>query len=219
MMMMILAQADDGLQFSTLFTGGGAIGYVIIALSIVVIGLAIQMFLQVRRATILPPLIHAQIQELFANKQYREAIDMTAEQPDYLSRIIHAALTEAPHGYPAMERAMEEAAEENTTRLHRSIEWLNLIGNIAPMMGLMGTVWGMIMAFYEIKAMGGMPDAGQLGGSIGTALITTLQGLVVAVPALGLYGVLRNRIEAMTSETIVSAQELISTFRPARKTA
>lgn len=223
-MMMFLAQAaaaakDETMRFSTLVTGGGGIGYVILALSVVVFGLAIQMFLQVRRANISPLLVKTQVQELFEGKQYREAVDLTATQPDFLSHIVHAAMTEAPHGYPAMERAMEEAAEERTTKMYRNIEWLNLIGNIGPMLGLMGTVWGMILAFFEIKAQGGMPDPGALGGSIGVALITTLQGLFVAIPALGVYGALRNRIDALTSESMMTAQELIATFRPARKTA
>jgi biopolymer transport protein ExbB len=195
---------------------GGAIGWLLWFISIIVVALAIHYFLTIRRMNILPPLTLDQIREMFDAKQYREAIDQTAEQSDFLSYTIHAALSEAPHGYGAMERAMEEAAEERTTKMLRSIEWLNLIGNIGPMLGLLGTVWGMIGAFFTIVQLGS-PDPAALAGDIGVALVTTLLGLGVSIPALSVYAIMRNRIDALTSEAVLTAQELISTFRPARK--
>ncbi len=112
---------------------------------------------------------------------------------------------------------MEEAGEERTSKMLRNIEWLNLIGNIGPMLGLMGTVWGMILAFQAIVSKGGTPDPADLAGSISLALVTTLLGLVVAVPALSGYAVLRNRIDATCSEALIVSQDLISTFRPTPK--
>lgn len=195
----------------------GVIGWLIWLLSIVVVGLSVNFFLQIRRATILPDEIKAQIQEMFSAKQYREVIDMTEGQSDMLSYMIHSALTEAPHGYPAMERAMEEAAEEQTTKLLRKIEWLNLIGNIGPMMGLLGTVWGMIGAFFTIVEKG-TPNPADLANDIGVALVTTMLGLCVAIPAMSVYAIMRNKIDALSSEAILVSQEMISTFRPtARK--
>ena len=110
---------------------------------------------------------------------------------------------------------MEEASEERTTKLLRQIEWLNLIGNISPMLGLFGTVWGMILAFQTLAASGGTADPVKLSDSIGIALVTTLLGLAIAIPALAVYAVMRNRVDAVTSESMVAAQDLISTFRPA----
>lgn len=220
-MMDVLMLAQDGTDLDyidILVNGGGYIGYLLWLLSVVVVALAVKYFIQVRRDNILPALAHQQIEELFEQKQYREAIDMTEAQPDFLSYIVHAALSEAAHGYPAMERAMEEAAEERTTAMLRSIEWLNLIGNIGPMLGLLGTVWGMINAFFGIVAAGGSPDPGKLAGAIGVALVTTLLGLGVSIPALSVFSIMRNRIDALTSEAVMTSQELISTFRPtARK--
>ncbi|KKN66457.1 hypothetical protein LCGC14_0471140, partial [marine sediment metagenome] len=92
--------------------------------------------------------------------------------------------------------------------------WLNLIGNVAPMLGLMGTVLGMIGAFFKIVETGQV-DATSIAGPIGIALVTTLLGLGVAIPALTFFAILRNRIDAITSEAMVICQELISTFRPA----
>ena len=202
--------------FDILIFGGGGIGYILWLLSFVVVGLSIHFFISIRGATILPEMIRMEIEDLFEAKQYREAIELTEVQPDFLSYTINSALSEAPHGYAAMERAMEEAAEERTTRMLRHIEWLNLIGNIGPMLGLLGTVWGMIGAFFAIVKEGS-PEPAKLAGDIGVALVTTLLGLAVSIPAMSVFSILRNRIDSLTSEAIMVAQTMISTFRPTGK--
>jgi biopolymer transport protein ExbB len=212
---MLLAQSRN--LFDILVIAGGPIGWLIWLISFAMIGISIHFFIQTRRVNILPEMIRMQIEEMFEAKQYREVIDVTAGQTDFLSYVMHSALTEAPHGYPAMERAMEEAAEERTTKLLRNIEWLNLIGNIGPMLGLLGTVWGMIQAFFKIVEKGGSPNPADFAGAIGVALVTTLLGLMVAIPALSVYAFLRNRIDALSSEAMLVSQELISTFRPTAK--
>jgi biopolymer transport protein ExbB len=204
--------------FTILFTGGGAIGVVIWIISVLTLALIIEHFISIRRVNILPEDAREEIRGLFEAKQYREAIDYTEGNPDVLSFMIHSALVEAPHGYGAMERAMEEAAEERTSKLMRKIEWLNLIGNIGPMLGLFGTVWGMILAFQKIaQSKGGNVQPTELADSIGLALVTTLLGLAVAIPALAVYAVMRNRIDALTSEAIIVGDEMINVFRPGKK--
>ncbi len=197
--------------------GGGVIGAILWLMSFGTVAIIVEHFISIRRVNILPGLIGEQIRSLFENKQYREAIDVTAAQPDFLSHIVHASLTEAPHGYPAMERAMEEACEERTTKFLRKIEWLNLVGNVSPMMGLFGTVWGMIKTFFAIVEAGGSPEPAAFAESIGIALVTTLLGLAIAIPALAVYAIMRNRIDSLSSEAMVTCQELISTFRPQKK--
>lgn len=204
---------------NVLFVRCGGIGWLLWAISVLTVAMIIQYFITIRRSNILPDLVREQIQALFDSKQYRDVIDLTAGEPSFLSYVMHAALSEAGHGYAAMERALEEASEERTTRMLRSIEWLNLIGNIGPMLGLLGTVWGMIMVFFKIVEATGMPDPAQLADGIGTALVTTLLGLSVAIPALSAYAILRNRIDALSAEGMIACQSLISTFRPSKKSA
>ncbi len=201
--------------FNVIVTGGGWIGYVIWGLSVITMALIAKYAMMIRRGTILPGPLYESVQTMFEEKQYREAIEQTGDDPSFLATILHAALAEAAHGYPAMERAMEEAAEERTTKMLRSIEWLNLIGNISPMLGLMGTVLGMLLMFLTFGTEGVQAEA--MGEKIGIALVTTLLGLGVAIPALAVYGALRNRIDALTSEAMVVSQELISGFRPSKQ--
>lgn len=220
--MALLAQTSGGGMnyFKTLvWPGGGYIGLLLWALSVVTLAVIIQYFITIRRGSVLPDLVRQQIQSLFENKQYREVIEVTATEPSLLSYVVHAALTEAAHGFAAMERAIEEAAEERTTALLRRIEWLNLIGNVSPMLGLLGTVWGMINAFMAIVEAKGIPSPDRLAYSIGIALVTTLIGLSIAIPSLAVFAVMRNRIDALSNEAVMASEELIATFRPAPKSA
>ncbi|OQB80832.1 MAG: Biopolymer transport protein ExbB [Planctomycetes bacterium ADurb.Bin126] len=212
----MLGSIVDASIFEIFIVYGGVVGYIIVALSVVMVALIIQYFIQYRRTTIVPDTVREQIQAMFENKQYREAIDFTAADASFLSGTVNAALAEAGHGYPAMERALEEAAEERTTKMLRHVEWLNLLGNIGPMLGLLGTVQGMILAFIEI-AKTGTPKPADLAESIGMALVTTMQGLIVAIPSLSFYSIIRSRIDSLTSSAMLTAQELISNFRPGGK--
>ena len=194
--------------------GGGVIGILLWALSFVTLGVMVELFFAIRRTNILPNAVREKMRSCLQRKQYRDAIDIAAGRADFLSQVVHAALLESPHGYAAMERAIEETSEERTTKLLRHIEPLNLIGNISPMVGLLGTVWGMINAFFQIVQAGGIPEPGELAGAIGIALVTTLVGLGIAIPALAVYSLMRSRIDELTSEAIVSSQELVSILRP-----
>lgn len=200
-----------------IWPGGGVIGLVLWLLSIVMVALVIQAFLTVRRINVLPDATKAQIQQLFENKQYREVVELTAAQPDYLSYIVHASLSEAARGYNAMEKALAEAANERTSRMLRSIEYLNLLGNIGPMLGLLGTVYGMILAFFTIVSKGGAVEPAELAEALGIKLVCTFMGLVVAIPSLTAYGLMRNRIDVLAGEAVTTATDLVSIFKPGGK--
>lgn len=196
---------------------GGPIGWLLILVNIASVAIIIEYFIAIRRTNILPEPVQTHIGRMVNEKKYKEMLEYTETEPSALAYMIHQSLSEASHGYAAMERAMEEASEERTTKLLRKIELLNVIGNVSPMMGLLGTVYGMIKVFSKIVQAGGMPDASQLADGVGTALVTTFWGLIVAIPALAVYAVMRNRIDALTSEAMTMAQETISAFRPGAK--
>jgi biopolymer transport protein ExbB len=95
----------------------------------------------------------------------------------------------------------------------RSIEWLNLIGNVSPMVGLFGTVFGMIKLFDAIVTAGGQPQPAQLAGGISVALVTTFWGLFIAIPALAIHGVFRNRIETLANDAVIEAEHIVPEIR------
>jgi biopolymer transport protein ExbB len=193
-------------------------GWVVIGIefpmSIAMVALTIMFGIEVRRGAQMPEASIATIRGLLEARQYRETIEYTATDRSMVSFVIHTAMKEASRGYPAMERAMEDAIDERVVKFMRKIEFLNVFGNLGPMIGLFGTVLGMILTFNEI-AKSGNPTASQLAGGIGVALICTLWGLFIALPALTAFAVLRNRIEATSSEVAFRSQELLNMFNPA----
>jgi len=194
--------------------------WVLIAMSFVVLGFAIKLFLQYRRSSVIPEDTQIEVEQLLAEKKYREAIEFVKEDESYLGKLVSSALSEASNGYGAMERAVEETGDAEVSRILRPVEYLNVIGNIAPMLGLFGTVYGMIVAFQQLVAAGGGgADPADLAAGISTALVTTFWGLIVAMPALAAYAIIRNRIDALTAEGLLAAEELIRPFRPGKKSS
>jgi biopolymer transport protein ExbB len=193
---------------------GGPIAFGLIGLSIVTIALTIEYSLSIRRATMVPPEAIRRTHELIGEKRYLEAIKFTAEDMSMMGYVLNAGLTEAAKGFAAMERALEESLDERSARLFRKIEYMNIIGNVAPMIGLLGTVTGMILLFAEIHAADAFPGARIVADRIAVALITTFWGLAIAIPALSIFAVFRNRIDVLTAECALAAEQVLEVFKP-----
>jgi biopolymer transport protein ExbB len=114
---------------------------------------------------------------------------------------------------------VDEQAGAWSSRLFRRVEYLNIIGNLGPLMGLLGTVLGMIRAFSEMQAAHGAYKPENLAGGISLALVNTFLGLAVAIVSLGFFGLCRNRVDAMTVAAHVAATDLLEYFRPSAATA
>ena len=193
---------------------GSVIIWFLLCLSIVSIGLIIVLGLANRRALLIPDKWLNQSRRLVENHDYQTLLNELSGQEPFFCQTLHAGLSEAPGGFSAMIRSLEQTADELTTVRMRRVEFLNVLGQVSPMIGLFGTVYGMILAFQAIVIGGGSADPVLLAGGIGTALTTTFWGLVVAIPALAGYAFLRNRIDELTVEATLRAEEVINTFRP-----
>jgi biopolymer transport protein ExbB len=208
-------------MFQMFFLSGDVIGLIIIwfllGLSALSVGFTIKMAIGYRRPLLLPEQTRGELNALISEKKYRDAIEFAAADPSYLGKVTNAALIEAGNGYTAMERAVEESSEAETSRLLRPLEYLNVVGNIAPMLGLFGTVYGMIVAFQQLVESQGQADPQKLAAGISTALVTTFWGLVVAIPALAAYALIRNKVDALTSEGILMVENIINPFKPSAK--
>ena len=192
---------------------GSLIIWFLLALSAASLGLLGAMAMGNREQHIAPPETIKRATYLLSEKRYEELMETLDKDGSYFAKVLYEALTESAHGHTAMVRASEQTSDDHTIRRLRGIEPLNIIGNIAPMIGLFGTVYGMILAFGEIVASGGTPDPVGLAAGIGTALTTTFWGLVVAIPALSGYAFMRNRIEVLTVESSRHAEALVNTLR------
>lgn len=205
---------DGGTSLGQIIVGGGVVGWFIILLSIVSLALAIEHFVTIRRDKIVPPELIDEIEALFEEEEYQEALELCESEPNFLTNVLSAGLPKINAGFDAMEKGMDEVAEEETIKLHQKVGWLSLIGNIAPMLGLFGTVLGMIGAFNEIVRLGAAVTPKDLASGISTALITTLFGLFVAMPALFFFFVFRNKVIKTSLEITAIADDLVERFRP-----
>jgi len=193
---------------------GGIVGYLIILLSIVALGLVIDYALTIRKVKLAPPRDAALLRKLIRDHKLEEIKKLDQERSSFLSKVVIAGLNEAELGYQAMIKAMEDASEALSSRIARKIEHLNVIGNISPMMGLLGTVIGMLRCFNEISQVTGAIEPQQLAGGIFEALVTTCMGLIVAIPALYFFAIFKNRVDEFTGEASLTAEELLTSFKP-----
>lgn len=195
---------------------GSVIIWLLLVLSILSIGMIVAMAMGNTRDTLLPESLVDSVRSHLAAGRYKEAMAATEQDDSYFARIMHGGMKEASHGYGAILRGLEQTADEQTTLRFRRIEFLNVLGQVSPMIGLFGTVYGMILAFQAIVVSGGNADPVMLAGGIGTALTTTFWGLVVAIPALSGYAIIRNKIDERTTEATLEAEDMLGQFRPRR---
>jgi biopolymer transport protein ExbB len=207
--------ADDTL-FEILFSGGPlgvGIMVVLILLSITAVYLIVDQMLGLKRRELLPSDLIDTARQLLAQGKLKDADQACRDRPCPLSFVLASGIAEIEYGWPAVEKALEDSLSEQAARLYRKLEYLSLIGNLAPMLGLLGTVAGMIVAFREVALSQGTAGAGQLASGIYSALITTVAGLLIAIPALGAFAIFRNRIDELVSEMAYSAQHVFGPIR------
>jgi biopolymer transport protein ExbB len=182
--------------------------WTILLCSIIGVTLIIQGFIKVRGDALLPQSTTNRIREMIGSRQFNELMDFTERDPSFVSRALAPALRRAPN-LAAMKEAMETAVAEQTAEQFRRIEYLNIIGNLGPLLGLLGTVFGMIDAFQAVNRTGGQANAAQLSGGISLALTHTMLGLMLAIPCLAAFGVLRTMVDRVTVRGALTAEELL----------
>lgn len=198
---------------SVIVDGGYITWFVLIPLSIATIALALNFTIVIRRGAQVPATLVRALMTAARQGAGRSILEITRDDETMLGRAAFAGLSRIAAGREAVRAAIDEAVEERASRLFRRIEYLNVIGNISPMMGLLGTVIGMISAFRRINvAGGGMPDASILAGDISMALVTTFWGILIAIPALAAHAVFRNRIDAFAAESVKMCDGIMATI-------
>ena len=209
-------QGPQELSLLGLINKGGIVGYLIIIISILALGLAIDNFASIRRTRIMPEADINQLKKLIDNGELDQVTQLDDKNGSYLLRVTVAGVHEAHMGYDSMIKAMEDTAEALASSIARRTEHLNVIGSISPMLGLLGTVIGMLQVFNEIAITPGAIEPRQLAEGIFQALVTTCLGLTVAIPALYGYAIFRNRVDELTGEAALAAEQLISSFKPTK---
>jgi len=188
-------------------------GLVITGLSLWMVAIILTNGLSLRHKDIIPPELVAQTDELLRQKQAKGALELNQQSESLLGKMMAAGISRVGRGYQQAADYQAEVGQEEAMKMNHRLSYLSVIGSISPMLGLLGTVRGMIQAFAQLATAGGSPEVASLSQDIQLALVTTFEGLVVAVPALFAYSVLRNHLARCVTEADMVAAELMSRFQ------
>jgi len=205
------------LTFFQIIFSGGPLGIanmvVLIGLSLTAAYLVFDNLMLIRKPNLIPAGLSDDVRRLVSENQIPQAVAACKEEPSFLSYVLLHGLAEINGGWADVEKAMEDATAEQAARLFRRIEYLSVIGNIAPMVGLLGTVTGMLLAFKQVADTEGNAGAAQLADGIYQALVTTVAGLLIAIPALGAFALFRSRVDQLVAEAAYAALHALSPLK------
>ena len=187
---------------------------VIATMSFYLIALVVWMALNYRTTTAIPAGLVREVQDLLDQSRYNEAYHRLVADTSFLARVLAAGVRKLPGGLAQAQRASDLVNESTTMEMEHRTTYLATVGTLGPMIGLVGTVYGMILAFRVIAAEGSTPQANMLAAGISTALYATLEGIAVSIPAIFFYALFRNRIARLSLEVGMTAEPLLEQFAP-----
>ncbi|MFW5871020.1 MAG: MotA/TolQ/ExbB proton channel family protein [Verrucomicrobiota bacterium] len=212
----VVDQPDEGGAaqsggFISVVLGGGALGVILWLALFGAAGAAVYFmvdcFITVKPQRIMPQTLIDNVTEAMAEGDVLKALQNCEDEPGPLANVLTAGFSHVEEGFDVIQEAIGTAADLETEKITQKLTWLSVVANLSPMLGLLGTVQGMIMAFATLGE--GAPDVGTLALNISQALYTTAGGLTIAVPSVAVYYTFRNsankivlRMEAMTMELI-----------------
>ena len=157
----------------------------------------------------MPEDLKNQFEELVTNRQFSEAYELVKEDDTYLGKVLAAGMAKVASGMDKSVAAMQETSDDISMSYEQGLSYVGLIAGTSTSVGLLGTVNGMIMSFQVIATATAAPKPNELAGGISTAMFTTMVGLIVSIPAVCLYQVLRNKLTRTVFEVSSISEDLI----------
>ncbi|MGL4943315.1 MAG: MotA/TolQ/ExbB proton channel family protein [Thermoguttaceae bacterium] len=204
---------SENFLFFTIKSLGWFFFPVFLVTSIVAVSLVIMNAMTIRRSVLLPEKMREQFETLLEEKKFQEAWQLTQEDDSYLARILAAGLSQGKSGYDAALKAMQDVGEEETMRHEQRLNYLAVIASVAPMLGLLGTVVGMVRSFQVIAVSATAPQAGKLAEGISTALITTEIGLIIAIPCIIAYEIFKGHLARIVLEASIVSENVFARLK------
>ncbi len=190
---------EPPLWIFSIFAKGGLVMWPILLCSILSLGFGIERMMALRRSKIVGDEFVTAIRRLSQKGDFGQALRLCRNTPLPMSRIVKAGLARAPHGLLEVERAIETTGAHEATLLQNNLRAIGALANLTPMLGLLGTVVGMIKAF-DVISSAGTGDPGLVASGISEALITTAAGLIIGIPTLALYHYFRGKVDRIVYE-------------------
>ena len=189
---------------------------IMLVLSIYLVSTVVTNYGKLQTPKIIPPDAVAQLDAMLNEKNYKGAYEYLRNDQSLFCRSLTVGVERIQDSYDRAVDASLGVAEDGKLEMEHKVSPVATIGTVAPMIGLMGTVIGMILAFQQI-ALGGQPRPAELADKIGLALVTTLEGIIVAVPAIAAFAFLRNKISRLVYEVESLSEAYLWRFKDALK--
>lgn len=201
--------SDDGLKLIESITASGGAVVVIIGLaSLLALAVFLARLWALRRSKVVPRALPIQVRDMALRDEIAEAMTLCRTDESPLARLLLAALRQAGRRREVVKEVVEEVGRHEAQLLHRGLGVLELVAVVSPLLGLLGTVWGMIDVFRAIEVHG-VGNAGALAGGIGTALYTTFAGLLVAIPVRVSHSWILGKVDALVMDMEESALGIV----------
>ena len=192
--------SDQPFSLIDFYIKGGPAMHFILACSVFALAIVLERAINLRKGKIISAAFIEEIKKYWYRREVDKAIQACREYDISLSRVLRAGLLRFNHGIDAVEKAIEGAGQHESAVLRRNLMLLGFIANIAPMIGLFGTVLGLTRSFDVIAGYGMAGNPGAVAGGIAEALITTVFGLMVGIPTLAAYYYFKRKVEIRTLE-------------------
>lgn len=189
---------------------GWIFGPLLLAISVILIALVVLLALDLRMSSAIPVGFVDEFTDTVNKRKFKEAFDMARNDPSFLGRVLTAGMSRLQYGLEDAREAAMNTLEAIKSDKEQKNNYTAVIASIGPMVGLVGTVYGMIGAFMELGAEGGSQNAQALAGNISHALVVTLFGIGVSIPAIFFNAFFRNRITRVTMDVGHIADDLLT---------
>jgi biopolymer transport protein ExbB len=204
-------------RFWWIIESSGLIGGVILLLSIYFVSTVSRLFIEMRQKVATPPEVVDELNDLLPKREFKEIYALVKEDRSFISRVLAAGISELPSGLAEARDAMERVGEGVTVEMEKKISMLAVLGTLGPMIGLLGTLKGMIASFSVIALSDVQLKASEVAGGISEALLLTFEGVALSVPAIYFFALFRNRVSAISVATMLQADEYLRHFAHAAR--
>jgi len=200
-----------------IFIKGGFIMWFILLSSIIGLAVSIDRFIMLRKAKINVPAFMVRIRGFIKKKDISGAISYCMQEKSPVANIVRKGLKKYKYGHDRVKDAIENAGSQEVSKLEKGLSVLASVAGIAPLLGFLGTVTGMIQAFMTIQDLAGAANPSDLAGGIWEALITTAFGLIIGIPAFALYNYFLSAVKKLVGEMETVANDVIDVIQDGGK--
>ena len=202
-------KASGGLVMFMLKSLGWVLGPVVLAVSVAMLALVVLLFLDLRMTAAIPPGFVDEFTDTVNKRKFKEAFDMARNDPSFLGQVLTAGMSRLQYGLEDAREAAMNTLETIKSDKDQKNNYTSVIATLGPMLGLVGTVYGMILSF-QVLALGGQPNPTKLADGIAHALVVTLVGVAISVPAIFFNTFYKNRITRVTMDVGHIADDLLT---------